>query len=207
MKQVKGIVRSLLPTRIETVITRMVRAMEIAVYVHYFRTRNRLSSQRLQDSPNKPIVSLTSFPARLGLVHLTIESIFRQSEPPGAVYLWLYDGEISRSELPLAIRRLERRGLRIEFVPENLRGAKKLIYAARALPERTLVTADDDLLYPRNWLQRLTAASLVTPETVICHRGHTIKRRANGSFERYWECMRHEEGGAKPSFALLPTLE
>ncbi|ANB03762.1 hypothetical protein ECTOBSL9_1551 [Ectothiorhodospira sp. BSL-9] len=167
--------------------------------------RNRLSTQGLGDSPNKPIVSLTTFPARLGLVHLAIESLFRQSEPPGCVYLWLYEGEVKHSELPLTLRRLERRGLRIEFVPENLRGAKKLVYAARTFPERTIVTADDDLLYPRDWLQRLTQAGLDTPGAVICHRGHTIRRRPDGGFHRYWDCMRLDQGGADPSFALLPT--
>ena len=205
MKYAKALVRRLLPSQIEIIATRMVRATEIAMRVQHLNIINRLSSQSLEDSPDKPMVSLTSFPARLANVHITIESIFRQSEPPGGVYLWLYEGEAKRSDLPLTLRRLEQRGLHIEFVPENLRGAKKLIYAARAFPERTIITADDDLIYPQDWLQRLTAASLATPGAVICHRGHTIKRRPDGCFHRYWDCMRTDPGGAEPSLALLPT--
>lgn len=205
MNHAKALVRRLLPTRMEVVVTRMARVTETAVRVRYFQARNRLSGQTLRDSPDKPVVSLTTFPARLGMVHLAIESIFRQSEPPGSVHLWLYEGEVNRSELPRALRRLEGRGLRIELVPENLRGAKKLIYAARAFPDRTIVTADDDLLYPRDWLKQLKEASSATPQTVICHRGHTIRRRTDGSFHRYWDCMRTDPGGTKSSFALLPT--
>lgn len=205
LKQTKALVRRLLPTRMEQWATRIVRSTEIALRVYYFKVRNRISEQRLQDSPDKPIVSLTTFPARLGSVSLAIESIFRQSAPPGAVYLWLYEGEISKDEFPEALQRLEQRGLRIEFVPENLRGAKKLIYAAKQFPDRIIVTADDDLLYPWDWLERLECASRETPGTVICHRGHKIERRHDGTFHRYWDCMRVEKGGTDPSLALLPT--
>ncbi|WP_018878414.1 glycosyltransferase [Thioalkalivibrio sp. ALE28] len=205
MKYAKALVRRLLPARIESWLTRIVRAVEIAARVFHLRLVNRLSRRRIRDAPDSPVVSLTSFPARLETVYLTIESIFRQSEPPGGVYLWLYEGEVARSELPSTLRRLERRGLHIEFVPENLRGAKKLIYAARAFPERSIVTADDDLIYPRDWLQQLMAASRATPGAVVCHRGHKIRRRPDGPFHRYWDCMRTDRGGVEPAFALLPT--
>lgn len=205
MKYAKVLVRRFLPARIEPALTQMVRTAETRMQMFALSLANRFSSRSLRDAPGKPLVSLTSFPARLASVHLAIESIFRQSEPPGSVYLWLYEGETKRSELPWTLRRLEKRGLRIEFVPENLRGAKKLIYAAHAFPERTIVTADDDLIYPRDWLERLTTTSQATPETVICHRGHTIRRRPDGRFHRYWDCMRSDPGGVSPSFALLPT--
>ncbi len=205
ISKVKKLVRQYLPSRYEPRVTRRVRDVEVGAFTMYLALKNRLSKKCVQEREDRPIVSLTSFPARLDTVYLTIESILRQSAPPASIYLWLYEGEISYANLPVTLRRLEKRGLHIEFVPDNLRGAKKLVYAARRLPDRVIVTADDDVLYPKDWLSKLIVASRESPGTVVCHRGHAIKRRPDGEFYRYWDCMSHDSGGAAPSYHLLPT--
>lgn len=180
-------------------------ATRTSVHTSSLAVRNRLVRSALADDGSGVIVSLTTFPARLPTVFLAIESIFRQTLPPSAVYLWLFEGEIKERDLPTELRRLRERGLRIELVPENLKGAKKLVYAAERFSGRPIVTADDDLIYPPLWLESLVGAAAETPGTVVCHRGHFLTLRGPRSLSRYRDCMANGLGGARPSFNLLPT--
>ncbi|MEQ9168771.1 MAG: hypothetical protein RLO12_21115, partial [Fulvivirga sp.] len=65
-----------------------------------------------------------------------------------------------------------------------------------------LVTADDDTLYPANWLSQLVEA-YETHRCIICHRGHHMAN-TNGTFFPYRQWMRH---GIRenPSLLNLPT--
>ena len=112
------------------------------------------------------VVSLTSYPERLAVVHLTVESILRQELKPTAIVLWLSEDEIAPSDVPANLRRQQERGLDIRFVPGNYRSYKKLIYAAQHYPDAVIVTADDDVCYPKHWLRDLWAASQESPEKI-----------------------------------------
>ena len=100
----------------------------------------------------KIIVSLTSYPQRIDIVYKVIDSLLRQSLKPDVVVLWLARDEFPRQEqsLPRELRRYIKFGLTIRWC-ENLRSYKKLIPSLKAYPSDTIVTADDDILYPENF--------------------------------------------------------
>lgn len=179
---------------------------DVALNLARLAAHNRLVRHPLGvDDGTGPIVSLTTYPPRLHSVYLAIESIFNQTVPPAAVYLWLYKGEIGEANIPPELKRLRRRGLQIEFVPENPKAAKKLVYAVRRFPHRPIVTADDDVIYPPDWLGRLLAAHAETPDFVVCHRGHTLVPNGDRQLMPYNQCINNNLNGAEPSFNLLPT--
>lgn len=149
------------------------------------------------------IVSLTTIPSRLHQVHLAIETLLQQSLPPHRVILWLSD-ELTVDDLPLRLRRQQRRGLGVRF-RRDVRSFTKLIYALREHPESIVVTADDDTFYPRDWLERLHQSYVRQPGFIHCHRAHLMLETADGSLRPYMEWEFFSPGQTGPSLRLLPT--
>lgn len=132
------------------------------------------SAGRAHGLPGPLIVSLTSYPARFGTLALTLKAILRQSVRPDEVILWLDEGDDAL--LPLAVRDLP--GLSIRICP-RWRSYKKIVPTLLANPDAYIVTADDDVYYPRDWLAGLVdAAAQNTP--IACHRAHRVALGSDG---------------------------
>ena len=131
------------------------------------------------------IVSLTSYPKRIPYVHLTLETILSQTFKPDKIILWLSSEESQKADLPHSLLHLEKRGVEIRYVENNLRSYKKLIYALKEYANDVIVTADDDVLYPRWWLNNLYKAHLETPKAVIGYRGRVMQKEQNGTYAPY----------------------
>ena len=122
------------------------------------------------------IVSLTSFPVRIGKVWLTIESILHQKVKPDMLILWLYRGEFDETgTLPKSLERLKKRGLQIRFCNDNLMPHKKYYYTLLAYPKACLITIDDDVLYPPDFLDRMIRYNQLYPESICCTRARMIR--------------------------------
>lgn len=123
--------------------------------------------------PHTPelVVSLTSFPARIGTVHKTIETILRQTERPDKVILWLAEEQFPKkeAELPKELTRLTNYGLTIAWCSDT-RSYKKLIPTLKLYPDAVIVTADDDAYYHSDWLKTLYDSYKKYPNFVHCHR-------------------------------------
>lgn len=133
--------------------------------------RNRSSRASILGSA-PVVVSLTSYGRRVQSVALTIESIGAGRLRPARVILWLGDAE---APLPDSLTRLQARGLEILYAPDIGPHGKYFHYVSTHAPhERPLVTADDDVLYPRYWLARLVQAHRQRPDEVHCFRANKI---------------------------------
>lgn len=116
------------------------------------------------------IVSLTSFPARIDTVDRTIRSLLSQTEKPDKVILWLAEEQFPEKEknLPKRLLTLKRNGLSIGWY-HDIKSFKKLIPALVEYPESIIVTADDDIYYPRNWLHILYQEYKKNPSYIQAH--------------------------------------
>lgn len=140
----------------------------------------------------KVIVSLTSFPARIGTADVTIKSLLMQSFKPDELVLWLAGEQFPGKEdgLPDKLLELKRYGLTISWC-NDIKSYKKLLPALRVYPEDIIVTADDDVYYERHWLRRLYAGYEEAPKYVHCHRITKFYIKDNeykikeGEFETY----------------------
>ncbi len=151
--------------------TRHVRRLHLLVPLWW---RNRTSVAPIVQADG-PVVSLTSYGQRTKRVYLAIESIGRGVLKPSAITLWL-DGSFLPDDLPAPLRRLIKRGLQVVSTPDY--GPHKKYFPhvltwANNL-NRPLVTADDDMLYPRDWLLSLDQAHRDSPEMVHCFWAKTI---------------------------------
>lgn len=117
------------------------------------------------------IVSLTSFPPRFDKLHLTLKGLLLQSITPDFVLLWIAEND--HKLLTPAILELENRCTWFEIrTCKDIRSYKKLIPALIEFPESYIVTADDDLFYPRDWLYELTK-KISDKKEIIAHRVHS----------------------------------
>jgi len=155
---------------------RAARRAYLQLRVERLKAANRIASFRIT-SPGGPVVSLTSFGNRIDSVYLAIESIAHGSALPSELILWLDDAARYNS-LPPALERLTRRGLTIQLSKNYGPHTKYYPYIASqrefSLP---LVTADDDIIYPRDWLQTLITAFERNPGVINCYRARVIEFR------------------------------
>ena len=94
----------------------------------------------------KMVVSLTTFPLRIGKVHLTIQSILRQSRPADRILLWLSKEEFpEEAQLPANLLRLKEKGLDIRFC-DNIRSFKKVFYTAQEFENDVTSLAAEDII-------------------------------------------------------------
>lgn len=128
------------------------------------------------------IVSVTSYPKRFDVLHLTLTCLLNQTIKPDMVMLWVAEDDFKY--LPEAVLNLRTQGLRIRQT-EDIKSYKKLIPALWEMPDAYIVTADDDLYYPKNWLERLVDTAIAHPRRIIAHRVHRIHYLRNGEMASY----------------------
>lgn len=117
------------------------------------------------------IVSLTSFPARIGGAWLAIESIYQQTILPDRILLTLAKEEFPGQKIPFTIQLQVYRGLEIIWVEKNGRSFDKLLPARIAFPSSIIVTVDDDKLLPQTLLADLMDSHAKHPTAIIGARG------------------------------------
>jgi hypothetical protein len=141
-----------------------------------FYIKNIFNKSILVDGKNNVVVSLTSYDPRISRVFATIESIAEGTIKPKRLILYL-DNSFKQNKIPETIKRLERRGLEIIFCHDD--GPHKK-YRPYLLSQNThtcpLVTADDDVLYPKNWLNDLLYAHEINSKIIYCHRARIFKQ-------------------------------
>ncbi len=137
-----------------------------------------LSQKGVTETPRnqKLIVSLTSYPERMYDIHYCLYSLLTQTIKPDKLILWLSEEEFPNKEkdIPKKVLHLQKFGLEIKWCGKNIKSYKKLIPALKEYPDDVIVTADDDIFYPANWLEKLYKAYLDDSSYIYCHNAHKI---------------------------------
>lgn len=166
------------------------------------------------------IVGLTSIRSRLEDASLAVESILDQSIKADQIVLWLSEEphllDDGVTEIPPSLKKLIDRGLKIRWT-ENIGPYRKLIATAKLMNRKDclLVTADDNVIYPKNWLKGLKEAYEKHEGCVICYNGKIISKadRLDRFFTKYslkpytkWIKTEEVEDDAKlgPSLDVFP---
>jgi hypothetical protein len=125
---------------------------------------------RAHGLPAKLVVSLTSYPPRYSTLALTLRGLLLQDVRPDVVVLWIATPDIQA--LPRNVTRLQKYGLVIREC-DDIRQYKKIIPSLTAYPGAFIVTADDDLGYPSQWLRRFIEA-YKRPEEILTQRARRM---------------------------------
>lgn len=138
------------------------------------------------DLPGYLVVSLTSYPARFPTLSLTLRSLLSQDMAPDRLVLWIASEHMDM--LPANVLALQQHGLEIRPCPD-LGSFKKIIPALQAFPDYSILTADDDVHYPKDWLRRFVE-EYRDPSEVLCQRARGAVV-SNGQFASYrtWKVL------------------
>lgn len=120
------------------------------------------------------IVSLTSNEEQFKDLPQTLYSLLNQSLKPDKLILWLDEKFENSTNLPYEITQFVKNGLEIRFV-KNIKSYTKVIYAFKEFFNEILVTADDNIYYPTDWLKKLYLSYVAHPENVHVHKAYKVQ--------------------------------
>lgn len=123
--------------------------------------------------PERLVVSLTTIPARIHDLRPTLLSLIEQTRPPDRIILAL-PHRSRRDGQPYPIPVDLPAGVSI-LRCDDLGPATKLLPALRAEPEALVVALDDDVIYPRDYLETLLAVHRQHPRAALGWRGWRIE--------------------------------
>lgn len=146
-----------------------------ALAIHWRAARLMLGAQ-VRPAPPVPmpgrlVVTLTTIPARAGLLAPVLRSLLDQTEPADRIVLAWPDRALrggaaypdpATLDLPAGVDVLR---------CSDLGPATKLLPALRSEPDAVLVVVDDDVIYPRDFLAVLRAAAARHPGAAVGLRG------------------------------------
>ncbi len=164
--------------------------------------------------PDRPriIVSMTTFPARIGIVHIPLQEILSQSVRPDKVLLWLAEPQFPNREkdLPDELLKLQEKGVTICWAKEDIKAHKKYFYTMQKYPHDLVITVDDDLHYSHYMIERLLDSYKRNPHCVSASRVHLMLANSGEDSSRTirpYKTWKHEydKWVNQPSMQLFPT--
>ena len=117
----------------------------------------------------KLIVSLTTYPARIGSVKAVLNSLYQQTLQADEIILWLAEDQFPQREadLPAALQEdIAAKKFTVRWC-DDLGSHKKYFYVMQEYPEDVIVTVDDDTFYDRDTLQSLMDTHACFPHAVV----------------------------------------
>jgi hypothetical protein len=150
------------------------------------------------------VVSITSFPARIDEIWVSMETVLRQSFKPDMIVLWLATSQFPDKKIPESLAALQQRGLTIKFCDEDLRSHKKYFYALQQFPDDYIITLDDDLYYHQDVLKNIVDLHQKNPAHICTNRAHQIGV-VNGALIPYRQWNHNAKNILAPTHRLLQT--
>jgi len=162
-------------------------------------------SYRLNKKTRSPriIVSLTSYPARINIVHKTINTLLDQTMKPDRLILWLAKKQFLGREkaLPQELKELKKQGLTIKWC-DDLKPHKKYFYTMWKYPKDIVITVDDDIYYDRDLIGTLYSSYQRFPNAISAMRVHRIGFSPDGCLAPYKTWKQEDD-----SFLYKPSMD
>lgn len=148
------------------------------------------------------IISLTTYGLRLQEVYITLESLLHQTLQPNKIVLSLSDKYNNSFLLPEILKKQTDRGVELLFC-KDIRSYTKLLPVLYKYPNAIIITVDDDMIYPCDFVEKLVKSYKEDNSKVHFYYGHTISLDDNGKPTSYDEWVKSPASGS--SLFNLPT--
>lgn len=148
------------------------------------------------------IVSLTTYGQRLQEVYYSLESLLHQTLQPNKIVLCISEDFKSENNLPLLLKKQLNRGVEILYC-KDLGPYTKLIPTLKQYPSAIIITVDDDMLYPIDFIEYLVKSYKKRPNDIHCYYGHTMILDKKGKMESYDKWVKQPASGI--SILNFPT--
>lgn len=155
------------------------------------------------------VVSIATYGPRAAYSTPMLQSLLRQTCKPDAAFLWIprKDFPSGLADLPVEVlHSVKALDAKIVWVDEDLGPHNKYFHVMQLVPQATVVTLDDDTLYPEDHIQRLLEGEKRHPGCIVAARTHIMGFSADGSVADYldWE-QEQDRIIDSPSRVLVPT--
>ncbi len=148
------------------------------------------------------VVSLTSYPPRFKTLSLTLKCLMMQTTLADEIVLWVASAD--KGALPADVTALEDYGLKIRTC-NDIRSYKKLIPQMMLTPDAAIITTDDDVYYPPQFVSKLVGSYAPGTKEILCGRAHrVVSDKVTGAVRAYsdWE---FETRTTDSSLFVFPT--
>ena len=177
---------------------------KIRNYIVIRKAQNNIPNyglNRTEQRSKKIIVSLTSYNKRFITLPLCLKSLLWQTVKPDKIILYLTEKDnLSTTN---QIKELEKFGIEIKVVKDDLKPHKKYYFAMQNYPNSIVITVDDDVIYDKNLIKRLLLKHNRYPKAIVTDRARIITTSKNGFLAyKTWNLAKNL---SEPSLKLLAT--
>jgi cellulose synthase/poly-beta-1,6-N-acetylglucosamine synthase-like glycosyltransferase len=136
---------------------------------------------------SKIIVSITTTFSRLDMLYYSIHSLHRQTVLPNVIFVNIsHDAYLMDDGIVNVPDWMRLSSLVIVNYVKNIGSYRKLLPALDfATNDDLIVTADDDVIYGKDWLKSMVAEHVNNPDKIICGSAREIKINILGRFQNY----------------------
>lgn len=120
------------------------------------------------------IVSLTTYPARMHLIHSVIDSIVNQTVKVDKIVLTLSEEEFPDRVINIDFSEYELFGFEIIWCKNCMKSHQKYFYTMLNYPNAIIITVDDDIIYENRLIETLLDGYKNFPDCVVTARAHQI---------------------------------
>ena len=155
--------------------------------------KKRSDEDLLSRMTEKIIVSMTSFPRRIGVVSEALKTIAIGSLCPDGIILWLLKNEFPKGndDLPASLLEMSRDGLvTVRWCDNDIGSNKKYLYTMKEYPDDNVITVDDDLYFSKDLVRSLYLTHLEFPNEIIASRCHIPVMSSPQSLAPYREWIK-----------------
>jgi sulfur carrier protein ThiS len=124
--------------------------------------------------PERLIVSMTTIPGRASRIVPVLRSLLDQSCPADRILL-AWPSHSRRTNAPYPVPPALPAGVEL-LACEDQGPATKLLAALQVEPETAIVAVDDDVVYPKDFLETLLKAHRAEPKTAWGYRGWQLEQ-------------------------------
>lgn len=149
----------------------------------------------------KLVVSISAGEDDFDKLEYTLYSVFNQQVVPDHVVLWVSD-EYELTDLPYSVTKFIKNGLDVHFV-KDIGSFTKILYALKEFNDCIVVTADENIFYPKDWLSKLYLSYISCPDDIQAH-SVALVTEDNGKIAsvKSWKKFAGMEGASYKYFPL-----
>lgn len=155
----------------------------------YFRKHSGIQLYRKAQKERRvseAVVSLTTFPARVGVVWMVIECMLRQTRVPNKIVVWLSRDQFRNiDDIPASLKAYPQDVVEIRMVDGDIRSHKKYWYSVREFPNSPIVLVDDDIIYDSHLIEDLENISQKYDNVITCCWGAKMEWDVEGNVLPY----------------------
>lgn len=149
------------------------------------------------------IISLTAMRDTFEILPIVLYSLFNQELKADRIILWLDKKNENYADLPYEISQYVKNGLDIRFI-ENIYPYNKTVYSMKEFNKSIIVTVNENIYYPSNWLKLLYLSYIANPKDIHINRACRINLDENKRILPYKAWDKHLNNINTSDFNNLP---